>query len=146
MILVFQLNIVWPAMYLNLGTILIYLILLKLSAFIIFILFLTNQCQLSFHYLIPIKMCTPYNFSPLIFDPLIFAHPQILHPFNFRAPLFYCKFAVFYSFVAFFLLPLIFAHLHCANFLPLIFAQARCAKIKGARILMGIRYVSFFII
>ena len=34
----------------------------------------------------------------------------------------------FHSFVAFFLLPLIFAH-------------ARCAKMKGVRILMGIRYI-----
>ena len=31
--------------------------------------------------------------------------------------------------------------MYCANLLPLIFAQARCAKIKGARILMGIRYI-----
>ena len=94
-----------------------------------------------FHYLIQIKVRAPLNFAPLIFAPLIFAHPQISRPFNFRALLFYGKFAVFHSFVAFFLLPLIFAHTYCANLLPLIFAQARCEKITGARILMGIRYV-----
>ena len=41
-------------------------------------------------YLIPIEIRAPLNFSPLIF-----AHPQISRPFNFRAPLFYCKFVVF---------------------------------------------------
>ena len=92
-------------------------------------------------YLIPIKIRAPLNLAPLLFAPLIFAHPQISRPFIFRAPLFYCKFAVFHSLVAFFLHPLIFAHSYCANLLPLIFAQARCAKIKGARILMGIRYL-----
>ena len=51
-------------------------------------------------YLIPIKIRAPLNFAPLIFAPpifapLIFTHFQILCPFNFRAPLFYCKFAVF---------------------------------------------------
>ena len=85
-------------------------------------------------YPIPIKIRAPLKFAPLIF-----AHPQISCPFNFGAPLFYCKFAFFHSFVAFFLLPLIFAHSYCANLIPLIFAQARCANIKGARILMGIR-------
>ena len=35
------------------------------------------------------------SFAPLIFTPLIFAHHQISRPFNFRAPLFYCEFAVF---------------------------------------------------
>ena len=47
----------------------------------------------------------------------------------------------FHSFVALFLLPLIFGHSYFPNLLPLIFAQARCAKIKGAQILMGIRYL-----
>ena len=46
-------------------------------------------------YLIPIKVRVPLIFAPLISAPLIFVHPQILRPFNFRAPLFYCKFAVF---------------------------------------------------
>ena len=64
-------------------------------------------------YLIPIKFHAPLNFEPLIFAPFIF-----------RAPLFYCKFAVFHSFMAFFLLPLIFALSYCANLLLLIFAQA----------------------
>ena len=50
-------------------------------------------------YLIPIKIRAPLNFAPLIFAPLIFAHPQISRPFNFRAPLYYCKFAVF-SFIS----------------------------------------------
>ena len=85
----------------------------------------------NFFYLIPIKVCAPLNFAPLIFAPLIFAHPQSSRPFDFRAPLFCCKFAVFHSFVAFFLLPLIFAHLYCANLLPLIFVQDKCANIKG---------------
>ena len=58
---------------------------------------------------------------------------KIRAPLNFRAPLFYCKFAVFHSFVASFRLPLVLAHTYCTNLLPLIFAQARCAKIKGAR-------------
>ena len=78
-------------------------------------------------YLIPIKIRAPLNFAPLIF-----AHPQISCPFNFCAPLFYCKFAVFSFIRGIFLLPLIFDH---SNLLPLIFAQPRCAKIKGARIL-----------
>ena len=69
-----------------------------------------------------LKICAPFNFPPQIF-----AHPQSPGPFNFCPPLFYCKFAVF-PFIR-----VIFP-------LPLIFAQARCAKIKGARILMGIRY------
>ena len=92
-----------------------------------------------FDYLIPIKIFAPLNFASFIFAPLIFEHPQISCPFDFRAPLFYCKIAFFHSCMAFFLLPLIFAHSYCANLLPLIFAQARCAKIKGARILIGIR-------
>ena len=46
--------------------------------------------------------------------------------------------------MAFFTLPLIFAHSHCANLLALIFAQARCAEIKGAQILMGIRFIKLF--
>ena len=45
-------------------------------------------------YLITIKIRAPLNFAPLIYAPLIFAHPQILRPSNFRAPLFYCEFAV----------------------------------------------------
>ena len=53
-------------------------------------------------YLIPNKIQAPIKFAPLIFASLIFTHPQILRPFNFRVPLFYCKFAVFHSFVAFF--------------------------------------------
>ena len=70
----------------------------------------------------------PLKFAPLIFAPPIFAHPHILRPINFRTSLFYSKFAVFYSFMAFFLLPLIFEHSYCANLLPLNFAQDRCAK------------------
>ena len=77
------------------------------------------------YYLIPIKIRAPLNFALLIF-----VHPRILRPFDFCARLFYCKFAVFHSVVAFCLLPLIFAHSYCANSLPLIFTQARC----------GIRY------
>ena len=46
--------------------------------------------KIEIDYLILIKIRAPLNFAPLIF-----AHPQILRPFNFRAPLFYCKFAVF---------------------------------------------------
>ena len=65
-----------------------------------------------------------------------------MRPFNFCATLFYCKFAVFHLFVPFFLFPLICALSNCANLPPLIFTQARCAKIKGMRILMGIRYTS----
>ena len=45
-------------------------------------------------YPIPIKVRVPLNFVHLIFAPLIHAHYQISLPFNFRAPLFYCKFAV----------------------------------------------------
>ena len=67
-------------------------------------------------------------------------HPQISRPFNFRASLFYYNLPFFHSFVALFLLHLIFAHSHCVNLLPLIFAQGRCAAIKGGLILMGIRY------
>ena len=92
-------------------------------------------------YPIPIKIRAPSNFIPLIFEPLIFAHPQISCPFNFCSPLIYCKFAVFSFICGIFLLPLIFAHSYCENLLPLIFAQTRCAKIKGTRILMGIRYI-----
>ena len=65
----------------------------------------------ALYYLVPIKVGAPLNFTPLIFAALIFAHPQISRPFNFWAPLFYCKSAVFHSFMAFYLLPLIFAHL-----------------------------------
>ena len=43
-----------------------------------------------YRYLIPNKIR-----DPLDFPPLIFSHPQISCPFNFRAPLFYCKFDVF---------------------------------------------------
>ena len=93
-------------------------------------------------YLIHIKICAPLNFTPLILAPLLLAHPQILRPFNFCAPLFYCKFAVF-SFIRCIINPLIFAHSYCANMLSLIFTHAICAKIEGARILMGIRYVAF---
>ena len=53
-------------------------------------------------YLISIKICAPLDFAPLIFAPLMFTHLQILCPFNFRSPLFYCKFAFFRSFVTFF--------------------------------------------
>ena len=90
-------------------------------------------------YLIPIKIRALLNFAPLIFAPLIFVHPQISRPFNFRASLFYYNLPFFHSFVALFLLHLIFAHSHCVNLLPLISAEARCAKIKWAQILMGIR-------
>ena len=48
--------------------------------------------------LIPIRIGAPLNFAPLISTPLIFAQPQISRSFNFRAPLFYCKFA-FFSFI-----------------------------------------------
>ena len=41
-------------------------------------------------YLIPINIRAPLNFTPLIF-----AHPQILRPLNFREPLFYRKFGLF---------------------------------------------------
>ena len=93
----------------------------------------------SNHYtLFPLKFAPPLNFAPLIF-----AHPQISRPLNFRAPFLYCKFAVFSFIRDIFLLPLIFAHSYCTNFLPLIFAQARCAEIKGAQILMGIRYFAY---
>ena len=62
---------------------------------------LTCQCvqtlgaRISFHntivkYLIHTKIRAPLNFAHLIF-----AHPQISRPFNFCAPLFYCKFAHF---------------------------------------------------
>ena len=88
-------------------------------------------------YLIPIKIRAPLNFAPLIFAPLIFTHLQNLRPFDFHAPLFYSKFAIL-SFI--FSPPLIFALSYCAKLLPIIFAQARCTKIKGAQILMGIRY------
>ena len=44
----------------------------------------------SHDYFIPIKIHTPLNFPPLIF-----ANPKISRHFNFRAPLFYCKSAVF---------------------------------------------------
>ena len=92
--------------------------------------------------LVPSKICAPLNFAPLIFPPLIFVHPHISHPFNFRAPLYYCKFAVF-SFIRGIFSPIsIFALSYCANLLPLNFAQARCAKIKEAQILMGMRYVT----
>ena len=79
-------------------------------------------------YLIHIKICTPLNFTPLILAPLLLAHPQILRPFNFCAPLFYCKFAVSFIHSSIFLL--------LSILLPLIFAQARCVKI------IGIRYVN----
>jgi len=45
--------------------------------------------------LIPIKISAPLNFAALIVAPLISTHPQILRHFNFRAPLLYCKVAVF---------------------------------------------------
>ena len=62
-------------------------------------------------YLISIKNRVPSNFAPLIFAPLIFAplifaHFPILRPINLCAPLFYCEFTVFHSFVAFFFSPL----------------------------------------
>ena len=41
------------------------------------------------------KIRATLDFAPLIFAPLILSHSQISHPFNFLAPLFYCKFAVF---------------------------------------------------
>ena len=44
---------------------------------------------LYFYYLIPIKIRAPLNF-----EHLDFSHPQIPLPFTFRAPLFYCKFAI----------------------------------------------------
>ena len=81
--------------------------------------------------LFPSKICTPLNFAPLIFAPLIFAHSHIPHPFNFRAPLYYCKFAVFLFIRGIFSPLLIFALSCCANLLSLNFAQARCAKFKG---------------
>ena len=96
-------------------------------------------CTCKMKYLIPIKIRAPLNFAPLISAPLIFEHPQISPPLIFAHPYFTVNLLFFHSFVVFFLLPLIFAYSHCANLLPLIFAQARCAKIKGARILMGIR-------
>ena len=46
-------------------------------------------------YFIPIKIHAPLGFALLIFVPLIFAHPQISLPFNFRAPLLYCNSDVF---------------------------------------------------
>ena len=68
-------------------------------------------------YLIPIKISAPLNFAPLIFAPLIFAHPQISRPFNFRAPLFYCKFA-FISFFSDIFFSLWFLHFCTAQLAP----------------------------
>ena len=52
------------------------------------------------------------------------------HAFNFRAPLFYYKCAVFPCIRGIFLLPSIYAYSHCANSPPLIFSlDAR--KLKG---------------
>ena len=99
----------------------------------------------ALYYLVPIKVGAPLNFTPLIFAALIFAHPQIWRPFNFCAPLIFAHphFTVnllfFHSFMAFFLLPLIFALSYCAKLLHLIFEQARCAKIWWVRNVMGMR-------
>ena len=51
--------------------------------------------NLFVYYLIRIKIHVPLNLETFIFAPLFFVHSQILRPFNFRAPLSYCKFAVF---------------------------------------------------
>ena len=89
----------------------------------------------NYDYLIPIKIRAPLNFAPSIFASLNFRAPSDFRaPLIFAHPSFTVNLQFFHSFVEYFLLPLIFPHLH-----PLIFVQTRCAKIKGVQILMGIR-------
>ena len=95
-----------------------------------------QNIKVCFIYLIPVKIRAALNFAPLIF-----VHPKISRPFNFRAPLSYCQFTVFSFVRGIFLPPLIFAHSYCTNLIPLIFAQTRCPKIEETRILMGKRYI-----
>ena len=61
-----------------------------------------SSCRSQFKYEIPLGTCLTYLIPikirvPLNFAPLISAHPQISRPFNFRPPLFYCEFAIFFA-------------------------------------------------
>ena len=85
-------------------------------------------------YLIPIKIRALLDSRTLRFCALlIFAHPYLTLNLQF-----------FHSFVASFLLPIIFAHSYCASLLPSNFGQAWYAKIKGAQILIGRRLCEIF--
>ena len=77
--------------------------------------------------------------APLNFAPLIFVHPLISHLPYFPAPLFYCKFTVFSFICGILSSPFNFGAFVLCELAPFNF-QSRCAEIKGAQILMRIKY------